>query len=132
MGTIDLGQRLADVIRLWDGVEVMPATHGTIGFRVHRREIGHVHASGVADLPFSVRMRRQLVSAGRATAHRTLPHSGWVSFRLRSENDVPAAVALFRLNYERLRGLHSRVGLLPVSGRATIVGGGAGAAFDES
>ena len=132
MATIDLGQRLADIIRQWDGVELTPATQGTIGFRVQRREFGHVHASGVADLPFSVRMRRELVSAGRATAHRTLPHSGWVSFRLRSENDVPAAIALFRLNYERLRGLGSRTGPLPVSGRATIVGGGDVAAFPES
>ena len=124
MATIDLSQRLADVLRQWDGVEVTPAHHGTIGFRVQGREIGHVHASGVADLPFPVRTRRELVSAGRATEHRTVPHSGWVSFRLRSEHDVPAAVALFRLNYERVRGLSIRVDLLPLSGRATIVGGG--------
>jgi Family of unknown function (DUF5519) len=52
-----------------------------------------------------VRLRRDLVAAGRAEPHRTQPHSGWISFRMRSEHDVPAAVELFRLNYERLRGI---------------------------
>ena len=132
MATIDLSQRLAAVLRQWDGVEATPAHHGTITFRVQRREIGHVHASGVADLPFPLRTRRELVSAGRATAHRTEPHSGWVSFRLRNEHDVPAAVELFRLNYERVRGLSGRVGQVPLSGRATIVGGGTLPAPDES
>ena len=122
MGTIDLSQRLADVVQQWEGVDVSPVRFGTIGFRVDRREIGHVHASGVADLPFPVRMRRELVSAGRAEPHRTLPNSGWVSFRLRSENDSPAAVQLFRLNYERLRGIVGRGTPIPLSGRAIILG----------
>jgi hypothetical protein len=64
-----------------------------------------VHVNGVADLLMPVRLRRDLVAAGRAEPHRTQPHSGWISFRMRSEHDLPAAVELFRLNYERLRGV---------------------------
>ncbi len=30
-----------------------------------------------------------------------LPDSGWVTFGIRSEGDVPGAIALFRLAYER-------------------------------
>lgn len=110
MGTIDLGDRLAAVLRHWEGVTVMPHRYGGVEFRVGTREIGHVHVGGIADLLLSVRMRRDLVAAGRAEAHHTLPHSGWISFRMRSENDLPAAVALFRLNYDRIRGVTTRPG----------------------
>ena len=126
MGTIDIAQRLVALIGPWDGVAVSPARFGTVEFRVDRREIGHVHASGIVDIPFPVRMRRNLVSAGRASPHRTLPHSGWISFHIRTENDIPAAVELFRLNYDRLRGLDApgrdaRSGLSPITGTITIL-----------
>ncbi|MBY0492421.1 MAG: DUF5519 family protein [Gemmatimonadaceae bacterium] len=91
-------------MREWDGIEERPHRFGGVEFRLGTREVGHVHVGGVADLLVSVRMRRDLVAAGRAAAHHTLPQSGWISFRLRSEHDVPAAVELFRMNYERLRG----------------------------
>jgi|GEM_PF-1896739 len=109
MGTIDLGERVAGIVKHWDGVEVRPYRFGGFELRVAHREIGHVHLDGVADLLMPVRLRRDLVAAGRAEPHRTQPHSGWISFRMRSEHDVPAAVKLFWLNYERLRGVvHSR------------------------
>ena len=105
MGTIDLGQLVAGIVKHWDGVDVRPYRFGGVEFRLDHREIGHVHVSGVADLLMPVRLRRDLVAAGCAEPHRTQPHSGWISFRMRSEHDVPAAVELFRLNYERLRGI---------------------------
>lgn len=105
MGTIDLGQLVAGIVKHWDGVEVRPHRFGGVEFRVAHREIGHVHVDGVADLLMPVRLRRDLVAAGRAEPHRTQPHSGWISFRMRTEHDVPAAVKLFRLNYERVRGI---------------------------
>lgn len=114
--------RLVAILREWDGVEVTSHQYGGVEFRVARREIGHVHAGGIADLPFPVRLRRDLVSAGRAEAHHTLPLTGWVTVRLRTEHDVPGAVDLFRLNYERLRGLGPRVAMLPLLGKATMLG----------
>ena len=104
MATLDYGAKLAEVLRQWHGVSVAPRRFGGVEFRVGNREIGHVHVGGVADLLVSVRMRRDLVAAGRARAHHALPHSGWISFRIRSEHDIPSAVELFRINYERLRG----------------------------
>jgi hypothetical protein len=113
---------LVAILRGWDGVEVTKHQYGGVEFRVDRREIGHVHAGGIADLPFPVRLRRDLVSAGRAEAHHTLPLTGWVSVRLRTEHDIPGAVDLFRLNYERLRGLGPRSALFPLLGKATMLG----------
>ncbi len=122
MGTIDYGAVIAGWVRDWDGVDVMPYRFGGMAFRVGRREMGHVHVGGTADLLVSVRMRRDLVARGRAQAHHTLPHSGWISFRIRSEHDVPAVVELFRLNYERLRGTGTRPAAIPLTSHARLLG----------
>ncbi len=37
-----------------------------------------------------------------ARPHHVLPQTGWVSYRIRGEEDVEGALELFRLNYERL------------------------------
>jgi hypothetical protein len=107
MGTIDCGALVAGVVKQWQGVEVSPHRFGGVEFRVGKREIGHIHVGGVA---------------GRARAHHTLPHSGWISFRLRTEHDVPAAVELFRLNYERLCGAGVRHISTPMQGQPHLLG----------
>ena len=84
------------------GVEAAPHRFGGGEFRVNHHEIGHLHGDRLADLPFPVRVREELVATGRASPHHVLPDTGWVSYHLRSAEDIPAVVALFRLNYERL------------------------------
>jgi hypothetical protein len=78
---------------------------GGRGFHVGKLEIGHLHGSKVADIPFPKPIRDELVAAGKASVHEYLPNSGWVSVHLREEADLPAALALFRQNYERIRAL---------------------------
>jgi hypothetical protein len=85
----------------WDGVTVAPHRFGGVEFLVGRRELGHLHGHHLADLPFPVQVRERLVHEGKAQPHHILPESGWVSFAIRDAADVPAAIALFRLNYER-------------------------------
>jgi len=46
-------------------------------------------------------VREQLVREGKAERHHILPQSGWVSRRIRGEEDIPAVIELFRMNYER-------------------------------
>ena len=86
----------------WPGVEVKPHRFNGIEFRVNGHEIGHLHGSRLADLPFPVRMRKELVASGRARVHHVLPETGWVSYPIRGEGDLEGALELFRLNYERL------------------------------
>jgi luciferase-like monooxygenase len=86
----------------WPGVEEKPHRFEGVEFRVRGHEIGHLHGSRLADLPFPVRMRKELVAAGKAQLHHVLPQTGWVSYRIRGEEDVEGALELFRLNYERL------------------------------
>jgi hypothetical protein len=92
---------IAHEIAAWPGVSVRSHGPSFLEFRLDRRELGHLHGDRLADLPFPVRVREQLVAEGKATLHHAHPLSGWVSFYIRSERDVPAVVDLFRLNYER-------------------------------
>jgi hypothetical protein len=86
----------------WPGVEERAHRFGGVEFRVNGHEIGHLHGDRQADLPFPVRMRKELVESGQAQVHHVLPEIGWVIYRIRGEEDVEGAIELFRLNYERL------------------------------
>lgn len=86
----------------WPGVEARPHRFGGVEFRVRGHEIGHLHGDRLADLPFPVRVRKDLVEAGKAQLHHVLPRTGWVSYPIRGKEDVEGALDLFRLNYERL------------------------------
>lgn len=85
----------------WPDVTVSPHRFGGVEFRVGRRELGHLHGSRWADLPFPVRVRDELIAAGRAEPHHVLPESGWITVRIRGAGDVADVVDLFRMNYER-------------------------------
>jgi luciferase-like monooxygenase len=95
-------ERIEREVAGWPGVEEKPHRFEGVEFRVRGHEIGHLHGSRLADLPFPVRMRKELVAAGKAQLHHVLPQTGWVSFSIRGEEDVEGALELFRLNYERL------------------------------
>ena len=106
MGAI--ADRILEEVGGWAGVEAGSHRFGGTEFRVAGHEIGHLHGDRLADLPFPVRIRRELVESGRALPHHVLPDSGWVSFRIHSEEEVDAALALFRLNYERITAAATR------------------------
>lgn len=78
------------------GFQVPPATM----YRFGRRELGHIHVTGEADLPFPRRIHAELIAAGRARPHGA-GFAGVVTYIIRSPQDVPGVVALFRMNYER-------------------------------
>ena len=86
----------------WPNVTAHPHRFGGVEFQVNQHEIGHLHGDRLADLPFPVRVRRELVAAGRASPHHILPDTGWVSYYIRSAADLAGVIELFRLNYDRL------------------------------
>ena len=96
------GERIGREVVGWPGVEERPHRFGGREFRVNGHEIGHLHGDSLADLPFPVKVREELVAAGRAREHHVLPETGWVSYRIGGEGDVAGALELFERNYERL------------------------------
>lgn len=93
--------RIEDDVGQWPGVTVGRHRYGGVEFRLGRRELGHLHGDYLADLPFPVHLRRELVSSARAMPHHILPHSGWVSYPICDPAAADGAVALFRLAYTR-------------------------------
>ena len=85
----------------WPEVRVEAHPHGMIFFHVGRREIGHLHADRLADLPVPIRIREQLVAAGKASLHYLHPKTGWISYYIKGERDIEPVIELFRLNYHR-------------------------------
>ena len=94
-------QQIVREVSGWPGVTSAPHRFGGVEFRLGRRELGHLHGSRLADLPFPVRVREQLVADGKAERHHILPETGWVSYHIHDAGDVARVIALFRLNYER-------------------------------
>jgi hypothetical protein len=86
----------------WPGVTSDPHRFGGTEFRLGRIELGHLHGDRLADLPFPRALRDELVEEGEAEPHHVLPHTGWVSRRISSADDVNAVIRLFRLNYDRV------------------------------
>jgi hypothetical protein len=97
-----IAQTIEHELLSWPGVTAHPHRYGGIEYHVNHHEIGHVHGSRLADLPFPVRIREELVAAGRASLHHVLPNTGWVSYWISGDQDIEAVIALFRLNYERI------------------------------
>jgi hypothetical protein len=65
--------------------------------------MGHIHGEKLADLPFPMEIRKDLIASGKVLPHIIYPESMWVSYIIRSEEDCPQIIELFRLQYERLR-----------------------------
>lgn len=86
----------------WPEVEAKPHRFNGVEFRVRGHEIGHLHGDRLADLPFPVKVRKELVAQSKVRLHHIFPQTGWVSYPIRGEGDVPGVLELFRLNYDRL------------------------------
>jgi len=92
---------IAREVARWPGVTTTRHRFGGTEFRYNHRELGHLHGSRLADFPFPLLIRNELIAAGRAQVHHVHPESGWVSYAIRDRADIDRVVALFRLNYDR-------------------------------
>ena len=102
MGTI-ITENIKKEILSWPDVTSNPYRFGGVEFRVNKRDMGHIHGEKLADLPFPMEIRKGLIASGKAIPHIIYPESMWVSYIIRSEEDAPQIIDLFRLQYERLR-----------------------------
>ena len=96
------GEQIRSQVTSWPGVTPHEHRFGGLEYRIGRIELGHVHGDRLVDLPFPRKLRDELIAEGRAEPHHVLSDSGWVSRYLISDEDVDDAVALFRLNYDRV------------------------------
>jgi hypothetical protein len=100
MAVQDASERIQAEVLSWPEMSAHPHRFGGVEFQYGTREIGHLHGNRLLDVPFPSRLRDELVAAGRAEPHHVLPESGWISFHIREEADVDAAIGLLRKSYE--------------------------------
>ena len=103
--TISVDERAEHIRREvtgWPGVTTAAGQYGETDFVVSGRSIGHVHGGHQADIPFPRRIRDELVDAGRTGPHHVHPDSGWTTLYIRNEADADEAIALLRINYDRV------------------------------
>ena len=87
----------------WPYVSSEPHRFGGIEFRINKREMGHIHGDKLADLPFQMDVRNKLVDSGHVSPHHVLPQSGWVSYWIKGEKDIPVVIELFKMRYDYLK-----------------------------
>ena len=73
----------------WEGVTAGDGERGEFGFRLGRRELGHLHGDRVLHIGFPKDVWQELYDAGRIDYHPVFPtKKGWASRAIRSEEDV--------------------------------------------
>jgi hypothetical protein len=88
-------------------VEAGPGRRGEFAFRVGRREIGHLHGDYAAHFSFPKEVWTDLFEQGRIVDHPVFPGKvGPAARRIENEDDVLDAIALMRLNYDRVVARH--------------------------
>lgn len=89
----------------WPYVTVGSHRFGGIEFRLNKKEMGHIHSEGLADIPFPMKIRDELINFGLVKPHHVLPQSGWVSywFHNSEKEDVATVIELFKLRYKLLK-----------------------------
>lgn len=101
--TQPFGQQISDEVRSWPGIEAGPGRRGEFAFKFSGREIGHLHGDRSAHFSFPPEVWSRLKAEGRIAEHPVFPgRVGPASRQLRDTEDVRDAIALMRLNYERV------------------------------
>lgn len=100
MAVSDARERIQAAVLAWPHMSAHPHRYNAVEFRYGTREIGHLHGGSLLDIPFPTKVRDDLVAKGQAQPHHVLPDSGWISFYVRADVDVGAAIALLRRSYE--------------------------------
>jgi luciferase-like monooxygenase len=107
-------RKFEHLVSAWPHVSTHAHRFGGREFRFGRAEVGHIHRGGVVDIPFPRAVHDVLVADGLAEEHRWVPDSGWITFRIRRQEDLKHALWLMRLSYLRyaLKGASDPGGLL--------------------
>jgi len=100
-------QQITDEVTSWPGVEAGIGRRGEYGFRIGRRELGHLHGDRTAHFGFPKEVWTGLFEQGRIDYHPVFPGKpGFGARRIEGDADVRDVIALLRINYDRVVERH--------------------------
>jgi hypothetical protein len=94
-------ESIEEEVSRWPNVSVHPHRFAAREYRFLKAEVGHMHMGGIVDIPFPRPLRDALLDEGLAEEHQWVPNSGWITFRVRTEQNLQHALWLLRLSYVR-------------------------------
>jgi luciferase-like monooxygenase len=91
------------LLQLPDVVEA-PHSFGGTEFQVNGRQFMHNHGPRYLDIHLSREDQERVLREGKAEPHRFTPaQAGWVTFHIRTDNDIETAKELITLAYNDAR-----------------------------
>jgi len=78
---------------------VTKASHrfGGTEYQIHGLEFMHSHGHDFLDIRLSKEDQERVLQEGKAESHRFAPQAGWITFKIKSEDDIEAAKVIIRL-----------------------------------
>ena len=95
-----MNQSLEEWILKLPNVEKAPHRFGGTEYQVQGLEFMHSHGPAHLDIRLSKEDQAHVLKEKKAEHHRFAPQAGWVTFRIRSEEDVENAKELIRLAHD--------------------------------
>lgn len=92
-----------NTVKKWDQVTVKYHRYGGLEFQVNGIEIGHIHGNGLIDLHFNKAISATIIQKQLAEPHHVLKETGWISFYLANNTQLPTIIQLTQLSYELKR-----------------------------
>jgi Luciferase len=96
----DAMEKIKNSVSGWENIVSRRHRFGGIEFKLGRREIGHIHGNYLVDIPFTKKIKDEILSDGLANQHHILPGSGWISKYLETPEDVDIAIGLLKRSYK--------------------------------
>ena len=100
-------EQITEEVTSWPEDEAGPGERGEHGCSLGRRKLGHLHGDRVLHIGFPRAVWQELFDQGRIHYHPVFPGKpGYAARRIENEDDVPDAIELLRLNYDRALERH--------------------------
>ncbi len=101
--TQTFSEHIIETVTAWPGVRLDRNARGGLAFMIGRRELGHLHGDHALHTGFPRQVWAELKEQGRIVDHPVFPGKpGPAARALETEDDVRDAIALLRLNYDRV------------------------------
>jgi hypothetical protein len=88
----------AEVLK-WQGTSISMHRYGGVQFNCMGKEMGHLHSNGLLDVLYSQKIKAKLLTDARIEHHHIFKNSGWISFYLKSFDDMKYAQRLLMISY---------------------------------